>query len=450
MTSPTHPAPGFLHRGLTHLALLSAALFLAACGSEPDDGSSSTTGPEEEPATGVAAHCAPDDDGLALPDGFCAVVVHEGLGRARHLAVASNGDIVVALADGREEAGGVAVLRDTDGDAQADSVARFGEVGGNDVLLTEAGLWFAADDRILRYPWTEGATTPSGGPVTVVSGLPDIRNHTAKSIALDGSGGLFVNIGSPSNACMEEARTQGSPGMDPCPELETRAGIWRFDAGATGQGPADGTLWATGVRNAVALATTPDGALYGVVHGRDQLHGMFPDRYTVADNTEKPAEEFVRLDEGTDIGWPYCYHDPETGQKLLAPEYGGEGTEVGRCADKDMPIIGFPAHWAPNDLAFYTGSSFPARYQGGAFIAFHGSWNRAPNPQEGFRVVFVPADGTGFGTEWDTFADGFRDPDNPGASDSARPVGLDVGPDGSLYVSDSVRGRIWRIVPEGG
>ena len=160
-----------------------------------------------------------------------------------------------------------------------------------------------------------------------------------------------------------------------------------------------------------------------------------------------PSEEFVRITEGSDFGWPYCFHDPRTGQKLLAPEYGGDGVEVGRCADMGMPLIAFPAHWAPNDLEFYTGEQFPQRYRGGAFIAFHGSWNRAPNPQEGFQVVFAPATETGFGPAWETFADGFRNEMDP--DDHSRPVGVAMGPDGSLYVSDSVQGRIWRIMYAG-
>jgi len=301
---------------------------------------------------------------------------------------------------------------------------------------------------VLRYPLASGAMTPSGPPDTIVRDLPATGNHTSKSIALGPEGALYVSIGSASNACQEESRTPGSPGQDPCPRLEYRAGVWRFDASRPGQVQADGLRFATGLRNVVALRLNPaTGVLYGVVHGRDQLHDLWPDLFTVDQSTEKPAEEFVRLDEGSDYGWPYCYYDPETHQKVLSPEYGGNGTEVGRCADKNLPIIGFPAHWAPDDLEFYTGSQFPARYQGGAFIAFHGSWNRAPNPQDGYRVVFVPAHGDGFDTAWEVFADDFRK-EGEGV-ESTRPVGLAMGPDGSLYVSDSALGRIWRIVYEG-
>jgi glucose/arabinose dehydrogenase len=214
-----------------------------------------------------------------------------------------------------------------------------------------------------------------------------------------------------------------------------------------GQTESDGVRFATGLRNTVALRMHPGtGVLYGVMHGRDQLHDLWPDLFTVEQSAEKPAEEFVRLNEGDDYGWPYCYFDPETNQNVLAPEYGGDGHQVGRCVDKDEPIIGFPGHWAPDDLEFYTGTQFPERYRGGAFIAFHGSWNRAPLPQEGYNVVFVPAAGDGFSTDWEVFADNFRtdDPDT-----SARPVGLAMGPDGSLYVSDSQHGRIWKIMYKG-
>lgn len=399
----------------------------------------------------LAAQCAPDNAGLTLPSGFCAMLVAEGIEGTRHLAVADNGDVFVSIRNFRRDrsgplvTGGVAVLRDTDGDARPDVTERWGENGGNDVLLAGGFVYHAPDDAVLRYPLPAGSMRPSGRPDTIVSGLPATDNHTAKSIAIGPDGSLYVNIGSPSNACMEQSRTPGSPGQDPCPQLENRAGIWRFDASRTGQTQADGRRFATGLRNTVALRLDPEtGVLYGAVHGRDQLHDMFPEMFTVDQNAEKPAEEFVRLTEGVDYGWPYCYFDPESGQKVLAPEYGGDGTEIGRCADKSMPIIGFPGHWAPDDLEFYTGSQFPGRYRGGAFIAFHGSWNRAPNPQEGYRVVFVPAVNGEPGSEWETFAEGFQDLPN-----TARPVGLAMGPDGSLYVSDSVEGRIWRILYRG-
>lgn len=439
------PAPGrrSSQRAWRAAAVASVSLLSLACG--PDGGG--------DAGGGQAAGEVTADAGITLPEGFRAVLVAEEVVGARHIDVAPNGDVFVARRNTRSGPdrttvpGGVTVLRDTDGDGRADQREDWGENGGNEVLVSGGFLWFAPDDAVLRYPLEDGAMQPSGPPDTIVSNLPDARNHAAKSLALGPDGALYVNIGSPSNACMQEARTPESPGMDPCPELETRAGIWRFDAQRTGQIQADGERFATGLRNTVALRMHPDeNVLYGVVHGRDQLDVLWPGVFDVEDNTEMPSEELVRITEGSDFGWPYCFHDPRTGRKLLAPEYGGDGEEIGRCADMDMPLIGFPAHWAPNDLEFYTGEQFPERYRGGAFIAFHGSWNRAPNPQEGFQVAFAPASASAFGPEWETFAEGFRDDANP--SNHSRPVGVAMGPDGSLYVSDSVQGRIWRITYE--
>lgn len=426
---------------------------VGACAPQGDAPAESASAATPSP---LASQCAPDNGGITLPDGFCAIVVTDSLPGARHLVVGDNGDIFVALRNvraGRDQpvvTGGVAVLRDTDGDGHADVIERWGENGGNDVLLAGGYVYHSPDDAVLRYPLATGDMVPSGPPDTLVSGLPAVDNHTAKSIALGSDGSLYVNIGAPSNACQQQTRTPGSLGQDPCTQLDTRAGIWRFDASRTGQTQADGARFATGLRNVVALRMNPEtNVLYGAMHGRDQLHDLWPDLFSVDQSTEKPAEEFVRLQEGADFGWPYCYYDPESHQKVLGPEYGGDGHEIGRCADKALPIIGFPAHWAPNDLEFYTGSQFPAHYRSGAFIAFHGSWNRAPNPQDGYRVVFVPVQGDGFGTDWEIFANDFRQEGEGGGGLSARPVGLAMGPDGSLYVSDSLRGRIWRIVYRG-
>jgi glucose/arabinose dehydrogenase len=410
-------------------------------------------GEEGPPAAAPgAAGCDPDDGGLTLAAGFCALVVADGADGARHVAVAPNGDVYVALrGEGREGAGGgVLALRDTTGDGKADVRIRFGPRGGTGLLLENGRLWFAPNDAVLRWTLAGGRLAPEGEPETVVSGLPWEPSHAAKTIALGPDGGLFVNVGSPSNACQDPDREPGVPGRDPCPELETRAGIWRFDAARAGQTSRDGERFATGLRNVTALAVHPEsGALYGLQHGRDQLHQLWPDLYTERDGAEKPSEEFVRIDRGDDFGWPYCYHDPELGRLVLAPEYGGDGREAGRCAGKEEPLAAFPAHWAPIALLFPTGGGLPEEWREGAFISFHGSWNRAPRPQAGYRVVFLPLrDGRPAGPHV-TFADGFAGPE-PSPDSPHRPTGLAQGPDGSIYVADDKGGRIWRILPERG
>jgi glucose/arabinose dehydrogenase len=425
-----------------------SSLLLAACVGEND-----AAVRVEEPGPAALAsvpECDPDNGGITLPEGFCAQVVTDDIGPARHLAVAPNGDVYVAVRERRGEAGGIVALRDTTGDGRADVVARFGPSGGTGIAIHDGSLYFAPDDAVLRFPLTPGRLEPAGPPDTIVRGLPADRSHAAKSIAFDERGGLYVNIGSPSNACQREDRQPGSPGVDPCPELETRAGVWRFDADRVGQTQDDGTRWATGIRNAVALAFNPvDDALYAVQHGRDQLSTVAAGRFSAEASAEKPAEELQRLTQGADFGWPYCYYDPQLGRRVLAPEYGGDGERVGRCAEKADPIRAFPAHWAPNGLLFYTGEQFPELYQGGAFVAFHGSWNRAPLPQGGYKVVFVPFEGGEPAGDSVVFADGFAGPDPQPGTAAHRPVGLAQGPDGSLYVSDDSGGRIWRVVYRG-
>ena len=393
--------------------------------------------------------CAPDNAGLTLPEGFCALVVADDVPRARHLTVAPNGDVFVATGRSRSDsaAGGVVALRDSDGDGAADIRARFGSGAGDDVEFRGDFLYYSTHDAVVRYPWTHGSLEPSGPADTVVSDLPATRSHQAKSIAFGRADELYVNIGSPSNSCQAQDRTSASTGKDPCEELDTRAGIWRFDTDRVGQTQSDGSRYATGLRNTVALTAHPlSGRLYGAVHGRDQLVANWPQYYDDVQSAEKPSEKLVAIESGDDFGWPYCYHDPELGHLVLAPEYGGDGTTTGRCSAVKEPLIGFPAHWAPNGIEFYTGGQFPSRYRDGAFVAFHGSWNRAPGPQGGYNVVFVPFQGETVSGSWEVFADGFAGATKTPREAAHRPVGVAQGPDGSLYVSDDSGGRIYRIV----
>ena len=406
-----------------------------------------TAGPPVRPSV-VSPTCDPDNGGITLPAGFCAVVVADQVGAPRHLAVAPNGDLFVAMAGRRGgAAGGILALRDTSGDGKADVQQSIGSEGGTGIALGKGALYFGTASTVYRYALRAGSLAPLGPPDVIVKDLPT-GGHSAKNLALAPDGRtLFVNIGSATNSCQVADRSNESRGEDPCPELAYRAGVWRFDATQHDQTRVSGTRFATGIRNAVGLAFAPSGELYATQHGRDQLGQNWPKLYTPEQSAEKPSEEFFKLSEGDDYGWPHCYHDAELGHLVLAPEYGGDGKTVGRCKDKKEPLVAFPAHWAPNGLAFYGGTQFPAPYRGGAFVAFHGSWNRAPLPQAGYRVVFVPfKDGKPVGT-YETFADGFwkEDPAGP----KHRPVGVAVGPDGSLYITDDAAGRIWRVMYRG-
>ncbi|MDP2315308.1 MAG: PQQ-dependent sugar dehydrogenase [Pseudomonadota bacterium] len=400
---------------------------------------------------------AEDNAGLRLPPGFCATLFAKGVSGARQLAVAPNGDVFVASKTGD----GVWVLRDTDGDGQADDKERFVDgFRASHVAVFEGWLYVdhqpskpgAEPTRIERYPLEPGTLEPAGPPETIVADLPSGPGHKTRNFAITPEGTLYVNVGSQTNACqpLEEDREADVPGLDPCRQLETTAGIWRFDARQTGQTQAEGEHYARGIRNAVAIATHPaDDTLWVVQHGRDDLGEWKRLGFTATDNAELPAEELLHVNRGDDYGWPYCYFDPRREVRVLAPEYGGDGQTIGRCVAFDANVGWFPAHWAPNAMAFYTGSDFPPRYRDGVFVAFHGSWNRAPLPQQGFNVVFQPLRNGRADGPFEVFADGFApDPDRDDASNS-RPTGLAEGPDGALYVSDDARGRIWKIVYAG-
>ncbi len=398
--------------------------------------------------------CDEDNGGLILPDEFCAGIVADNLGFIRHLAVNHNGDIYVTMRNRRLNLGGLLGLRDIDQDGRMDRIEKISDIPGMGVAVRGDYLYFASDQAIYRYRLSPGELVPRLPPQVIVRDLPEQPLHGGKPFALDDGRWLYVNIGSPSNACQVDDRLDGRAGLDPCPELVNQAGIWRFAADVPGQTQVRGGYhYARGIRNAYAIDWHPVvDRLYVVQHGRDQLQDQWPELYTEEQGAKLPAEEFLQIEEGADYGWPYCYFDQLQGKRLLAPEYGGDGKTVGPCDRHPPPLIAFPGHYGPNDMKFYAGDHFPARYRNGAFIAFHGSYNRGPFEQVGYQVIFVPFAGDRPAGQWEVFIDGFAGTENVMQPEDAahRPTGLAIGPDGSLYVADSVQGRIWRILHAGG
>jgi glucose/arabinose dehydrogenase len=441
--------------------IVGAAIVAAACAKGDRPAPDSTR--KATVAASSSDACAGDNGGLTLPAGFCATVFADSLGHVRHLVVAANGDVYANTWSGKYYDEGstppspfLIAMRDRKHVGRADVIKRFGDslasggAGGTGIALYKGGLFAESKDKIVRYALDTGLA-PSGAPSTIVSGLPLTGDHPMHSIVIDSAGQLFIDLGSRTNSCQEKNRTLKSPGMNPCKELETRGGIWSYDANTTDQAFSPAGLYATGIRNAEGIALDPSGQLYATQHGRDQLSDNWPGLYTPKQAADVPAEELLKIVKGGDYGWPMCYFDSTQKKLVLAPEYGGDGgKKVGECNKKIEPVKFFPAHWAPNALVFYDGKQFPAQYKGGAFIAFHGSWNRAPQPQEGYRVVFAPfANGSHQG-EYETFANDFAGAPNPQPTTAKyRPSGLAVAPDGSLYVGDDEHGRIWRITYKG-
>ncbi|MEQ8860302.1 MAG: PQQ-dependent sugar dehydrogenase [Pseudomonadales bacterium] len=427
------------------LALTLVLTVISGCGDESPGNTPSnaaeSSGAATEASDSPAAQDA--DNPLSAPPGFQVGVYHDGIGAsARHLVVRDNGDVLVARRDGM-----LVGLRDRDGDGRADVQEERRLPITTGLAVHDGMLYFSDDVSVSRLPLDDGLL-PQGEPQAVVSGFPEQGSHAAKTIALDGEGNLYVNVGAPSNACQAQARTPGSPGQRPCPQLERQAAIWRFPPGASGLDQSDGERFVTGVRNVVAMDWDPAAqGIYFAMHGRDQLSGLWPDYFDDAASAEMPAEEFHRAERGADYGWPYTFYDPRSARRLVAPEYGGDGEAVAEAGRYRDPLYAFPAHWAPNGLRFYHAAQFPERYRGGVFIAWRGSWNRAPLPQDGYRVTFLPfADGAPSGAAED-FLTGFKGAAQiaqPGEA-AHRPMGLDVAPDGALFVSDTEEGRIWRV-----
>ena len=420
----------------------------------------------QSPGSGAgSAACPGDDSGLRLPPGFCATVFADGIGHARHLAVAQNGVVYVNTWSGSyyppnetpHEGGFLVALQDKTGSGKADVIERFGETaktggaGGAGIALYGNSIYAEINDRIVRYSLPTSSLVPPGPPITVVSGLPLGGDHPMHPFFISSDGMLYVDVGTASNACQLKNRTLQSPGAQPCTELETRGGIWRYDAKKTDQKFSPADRYATGIRNAEGFGVDLAGhRVFVTQHGRDQLHANWPDLYKPEEEATQPAEEVMLLKLGGDYGWPECYYDAGQGKLVLAPEYGGDGGHaIGVCADKLGPVGAFPAHWGPNAMVFYDQKQFPVRYRGGVFIAFHGSWDRAPYSQGGYNVVFQSLAGDRSSGGCEVFADGFAGAEKSPEAAVYRPSGVAVGPDGSLYVSDDMKGRIYKITYKG-
>jgi glucose/arabinose dehydrogenase/cytochrome c5 len=408
--------------------------------------------------------CAGDNGGITLPKGFCATIFADHIGHARHMAVAPNGVVYVNTWSGTyygndtpPPGGFLVALQDINGDGQTDVTARFGDTlqqgshGGTGIGLYQGALYAEVNDRIVRYALPKDGVVPTGKPETIVSGLPLSGDHPMHPFAIDAKGNLFVDVASATNSCQAQNRMPNVPGDKPCKELETRGGIWRYDANKTGQVFSPKERYATGIRNADGIAIDSTGlGLWAAQQGRDELYENWPNLYNEKQGANLPAEELLRVDQGDDFGWPECYFDNVQQKLVLAPEYGGDGgKKLGECTTKKSPVAFFPAHWAPNDLLLYDGAQFPTAYKNGAFIAFHGSWNRAPLPQGGYKVVFQRlADGKPAG-KYVVFADGFAGGHKDPGEAAHRPSGVATGPDGALYIADDQNGRIWQVTFHG-
>jgi glucose/arabinose dehydrogenase len=378
---------------------------------------------------------------LTLPAGF-SISVYARIGGARFMAVAPNGDLLVS----QPGQGKVALLRPN---PSGDPIA-FDFVTGlrnpHDIVFHTVGsttyVYISESTQIDRFIYNTGDTAAQGRQV-VVAGLPDAGTpelhgsyaHALKNIALDSNAKLYVSIGSSCNVCTSDG------GANP-----VRAAIYQYDA--DGSNP---RLFAKGLRNAEGIRLVPGtNDLWAVVNNRDQI------AYPADDGSGKygqvipgyvdnhPPDEFTRVVDGGNSGWPYCNPNPDTSAGLdnmpFDRDYQLNQDGHVDCASMNRIDKGIQAHSAPLGLLFLQDANFDAAYREGAIVCLHGSWDRTA--KTGYRVVFFPWSADGPGDQVDFITSWLDD-----ASQQAwgRPVGAAVDPQGNMYVSDDASGTIYKL-----
>ena len=333
---------------------------------------------------------------VRVPLGFGVSIFAEGLSGVRMLELGPD-DRLYAV---RSSAGEV-VHFDLNADGTANGAPTIVVSG----LRQPYGLAFRGGDLYVGETHQVIRMTGPGftQETVVVPRLPAGGNHWTREIVFGPDDQLYVSVGSTCNVC-EEAD-------------ERRAAVVRYSADGSRE-----EIVGVGLRNAAGLAFHPGtGALWASQNERDRL------------GDDVPAEELNILVPGGAVehfGWPYCY---EAG--VPNPEY----ADAQRCAGTVAPALEMQAHSAPLGMVFYEGEQFPEEYRGDLFIAFHGSWNRSE--RTGYKVVRVRVE-DGRPVSYEDFATGWL---TGSGSVRGRPVAVEVGPDGSLYVSDDGTGRIWRV-----
>ncbi len=295
----------------------------APASSSPAVSAPTMSSPLRSAPGGPAAPAAPDpaqsgtscpdtSAGLILPPGFCATVFADNLGRARHLVVAPSGVLYVNTWSGRyygnrppPPAGFLVALEDTKGGGKADVVERFGASpatgghGGTGIGFYKNAIYAEESDRIERYTLSPGSIVPRGKAEVVVSGLPLGGDHPMHPFAIDADGELYIDVATATNACQPRNRVPHSRGLTPCTELQTRGGIWRYDANKRDQKFSRAERYATGIRNADGITVDASGhGVYATQHGRDQLHQNWPELYAPEEEATQPAEELLRVRAG--------------------------------------------------------------------------------------------------------------------------------------------------------
>lgn len=403
-----------------------------------------------------------------VPDGLCARLVAPPIDRLRQITFAPNGDMF-----GVEHGGTVYLLRDADGDGffQREEIHEFAHTGGNgnNAHVDAAGgyVYAGSPDGVKRFAYDPKEVV--GGPgEDVVVGEP-VGGHSKHTVHVY-DGFLYVHSGSAGNATHEGG--PGSRAYDTARSLIKRFDLSKLTPGTPFEWSA-GEPFTLGLRNANGFARNEQTKkMYAVVNGLDDQ------RYKGQNVTnDNPGEDVVELRLGANHGYPFCFTAQRivdgdeliaAGAQLANPSFDGNPHDDAWCAaNSSKPTTFVQAHSAPLDITFFDvqpRGALPSRWRGGAFIAFHGSWNRSP--ATGYKVVWQPfaSDGTApmpVSTKDDTTfsyevvfgggdASGPKDGPWAWSSDSVgenvRPAGVAVSPiDGALYISSDASGRLYRV-----
>jgi glucose/arabinose dehydrogenase len=413
--------------------------------------------------------------GTAIPDmahytpmGLCARALGTFAGGMRQIMFTSNGDLY-----GVTSGGSIRMWHDANMNGVIDmgEVSTWGSTGGNgsNAHIDEKGgfLYAGTPGGVRRYPWTAGATMGGAGQ-DVVTGQPGGGNHPLHTVHVYG-GYLYVHSGSSGNASNDS--NPGTSTYDTTRSLLRRFDLSKFMPG-TPFAWNTGEIYSQGLRNMVGYTQNAAGRMYGVVNGLDDIHYQNQDVHN-----DNPGEQLVQLGMGKHFGYPFCFTAQRVvvNNNVVAPltqlrnqDYPINGVDDNWCAmNSDKPATFFQAHSAPLDITFFDSQpmgNLPEKYRGGAFVAFHGSWDRGP--ATGYKVVWVPFDSQGNSpaptstTMTTTFpyevilgagttsgpTDGAWNWSANNLGENPRPTSVAVGPiDGSLYIASDSGGMLYRV-----
>jgi glucose/arabinose dehydrogenase len=333
---------------------------------------------------------------LTIPQGYSMSIFADNLGDPRDLEFTPGGTLLVSA----PSRGAVYALIDKNGDGKADeNKSVLSDLGNPHGLAFYNGkLYVASETKVVRYGWEE--TSKTLFPESTILTLPKGGRHFTRTLAFMNQK-MFVSIGSTCDVCFENNSWNGSVIVSDLDGKNAR-------------------IFAKGLRNSVFIKINPKtGELWGTEMGRDYLgDGIPPDEINI-------------IRDGKDYGWPICY-----GNRVYDSKFGGLTSKY--CETTEPPIYEIQAHSAPLGLVFINSPMFPDSWQGDLLVSYHGSWNRSV--PDGYKVVHLKVDGNKIVSEED-FISGFLQ----GSISIGRPVDVEFGPDGALYISDDKAGVVYRV-----